>query len=121
MRLALVIVCLATATVGCAGRFERQMSQDLDGLNGHDIHAAIKKLGYPSREEVIAGDHVYRWVFDGGTTAVAYAPGALGVGMSKAHRCSIDVVVDASNIVTHSSWSGDRKGCDDIEDKLESD
>ncbi len=52
---------VAVAAAGCAHRFERNMTEDLNKFVGKDIHAAIAELGYPAKEETIAGDHIFRW------------------------------------------------------------
>jgi hypothetical protein len=119
MKLHLASVALVIATVGCAGRFERQMTSDVNQFVGKDIHVAIAKLGYPGKEETIAGDHIYRWAMNGGGRAMTGAAGPIAVTDMTVYGCSIDLVVDASNMVTRGNWAGDRKSCGNFEDRLE--
>jgi hypothetical protein len=116
----LIYVGFIVVLVGCGARFERQMTEDVHQLVGKDIHVAISKLGYPSREETIAGDHLFRWSINGGSTGTAttIVPGLTNFSSSPS-GCAIDLVVDKSNVVNRAAWAGDRRTCGDFEDKLE--
>lgn len=113
----MTVMVLATAT-GCAHRFERSMTEDLNRFVGKDIHAAIVELGYPAREETIAGDHVFRWGINVGSASIGTTNGILGMSKTKATGCLIDLVVDNTNMVTRTSWSGTKSACEDLEERL---
>jgi len=113
-----IVGIVAFVAVGCAARFERYMTSGVNQFVGKDIHVAIAKLGYPGREETIAGDHIYRWAANAGGTAVTGAAGPWAFTDIRNSGCSVDLVVDASNVVTRADWAGDRKSCGDIEDRL---
>jgi hypothetical protein len=111
------VMVLATAA-GCAAHFERVMTEDLNQFTGKDIHVAIAKLGYPSKEDTIAGDHIYRWGINVGSASIGTSTGILGMSKTEATGCMIDLVVDSANIVTRTSWSGSKSACEDLEGKL---
>jgi hypothetical protein len=118
----LLAYVIATATLlaiaGCAAHFERAMTEDLNRFVGKDIHVAIGELGYPAREDTIAGDHIFRWGINVGSASIGTSNGILGMSKTKATGCMIDLVVDNTNIVTRTSWSGTKSSCEDLEDKL---
>jgi hypothetical protein len=113
----MTVMVLATAA-GCAARFDRNMTEDLDQFTGKDIHVAIAKLGYPAREDTIAGDHIYRWGINVGSASIGTSNGILGMSKTEATGCMIDLVVDNTNVVTRTSWSGTPSACADLEEKL---
>lgn len=104
---------------GCAARFERLMTQDTSALVGKDIHAAIAKLGYPAAEQHIAGDHIYRWGANGGSTALTSAVAGVAVTQVTPSGCTIDLVVNDANVVTRANWQGDRRACAAYQERLE--
>jgi hypothetical protein len=110
------VMVLATAA-GCAARFERNMTETLNQFVGKDIHVAIAQLGYPAKEETIAGDHIFRWGIDVGSASMGTSNGILGMSKTKATGCLIDLVVDNTNTITRTSWSG-TKACEDLEGRL---
>jgi hypothetical protein len=112
-----VVVGIASAA-GCAAHFERSMTEDLNQFTGKDIHVAIAQLGYPAKEETIAGDHIFRWGVNVGSASIGTSNGILGMSKTKATGCLIDLVVDNANIVTHTSWSGTKSACEDLEGRL---
>lgn len=118
MRTVAYVITLAVL-VGCAGRFERQMTDGLNQFVGKDIHVAIAKLGYPAAEQRIAGDHLYRWGVSGGSTALTSAAAGIAVTQVSPSGCVIDLVVNDANVVTRVSWSGQRRPCSAFEDRLE--
>jgi hypothetical protein len=113
----MTIMVLATAA-GCAAHFERNMTEDLNHFTGKDIHVAISQLGYPAKEETIAGDHIFRWGINVGSASMGTSNGILGMSKTKATGCMIDLVVNDTNIVTRTSWSGTKAACEDLEGKL---
>ncbi len=114
-----IYVAFAVALVGCGARFERQMNADVNQFVGKDIHVAISKLGYPPKEETIAGDHLFRWSINGGSTGIASTVLGVTSFSSSPSGCAIDLVVDGSNVVTRAAWAGDRRTCGALQDKLE--
>jgi hypothetical protein len=117
VRVMTTVVLLATAA-GCAARFDRNMSEDLNRFTGKDIHVAIAELGYPAKEDTIAGDHIFRWGINVGSASVGTSNGILGMSKTKATGCLIDLVVDNTNTVTNTSWSGTKSSCEDLEGRL---
>jgi hypothetical protein len=111
------VMVLVTA-VGCAARFERNMTETLNQFEGKDIHVAIAQLGYPAKEDTIAGDHIFRWGINVGSASIGTSNGILGMGKTKATGCLIDLVVDKTNTITRTSWTGTKSACEDLEDKL---
>lgn len=112
------VMVLATAA-GCAARFERNMTDTLNKrFVGKDIHAAIADLGYPAGEDTIAGDHIFRWGINVGSASIGTSNGILGMGKTTATGCMIDLVVDNTNVITRTSWSGTKSACEDLEDRL---
>jgi hypothetical protein len=109
---------LLAAIAGCAAHFERAMTEDLNPFVGKDIHVAIGKLGYPAKEETIAGDHIFRWGVNVGSASIGTSNGILGMSKTKVTGCLIDLVVDNANIVTRTSWSGTKSSCEDLEGRL---
>lgn len=116
--LVMMVVAAFSTAAGCAHRFERNMTEDLNKFVGNDIHAAIRELGYPAKEETIAGDHIFRWGINVGSASMGTSNGILGMSKTKATGCMIDLVVDNKNIVTRTSWSGTKSSCEDLEEKL---
>jgi hypothetical protein len=113
----MTVMVFATAT-GCAHRFERNMTAELNQFVGKDIHVAITELGYPAKEDTIAGDHIFRWGINVGSASIGTSNGILGMSKTKSTGCLIDLVVDDTNIVTRTSWSGTKSACDDLEERL---
>ncbi len=113
----LTTMVLVTAS-GCAAHFERNMTEDLNQFTGKDIHVAIAQLGYPAKEETIAGDHIFRWGINVGSASMGTSNGILGMSKTKATGCMIDLVVNDTGIVTRTSWSGTKAACEDLEGKL---
>jgi hypothetical protein len=111
-------VMVLAITAGCAARFERNMTEDLNQFTGKDIHVAIAELGYPAKEDTIAGDHIFRWGINVGSASVGTSNGILGMSKTKAIGCLIDLVVDNTNIVTRTSSSGTKSACEDLEGRL---
>jgi hypothetical protein len=111
------VIVLATAA-GCAAHFERSMTEDLNQFMGKDIHVAIAELGYPAKEDTIAGDHIFRWGINVGSASMGTSNGILGMSKTKATGCLIDLVVDNTNTITRTSWSGTKSSCEDLEGRL---
>ncbi len=118
MRIVVVGLCVAAA-VGCAATLERNMNSGLQRFVGKDVHEAIRVLGYPAADQVIAGDHVYRWSTSAGATALTTAAGGVGLTQVNAEGCTIDLVVDPANVVTRYSWTGTRRSCDRYDDLMD--
>jgi hypothetical protein len=119
----LLIAGVALIAAGCAAHFERAMNEDLNQFVGKDIHVAISELGYPGREETIAGDHIFRWGMNMGSASMGsstgiFGTGAFGMSKTKATGCLVDLVVDNGNVVTRASWSGSKSSCEDLEGRL---
>jgi hypothetical protein len=109
MERSLLIAVVALIGAGCAAHFERAMTEDLNQFVGKDIHVAISELGYPGREETIAGDHIFRWGMNMGSASMGsstgiFGTGAFGMSKTKATGCLVDLVVDNGNVVTRASW-----------------
>jgi hypothetical protein len=118
MERSLLIAVVALIGAGCAAHFERAMTVDLNQFVGKDIHVAISELGYPGREETIAGDHIFRWGMNMGSASMGSSTGIFGMSKTKATGCLVDLVVDNGSVVTRASWSGSKSSCEDLEGRL---
>ena len=117
MRILVIGLCVTAG--GCAAALERNMNSELHRFVGKDIHEAIRVLGYPAADQVIAGDHVYRWSTSAGASALTTVAGGVGITQVNTDECTIDLVVDAANVVTRYSWAGDRRSCDRYDDLMD--
>lgn len=92
-------VCLAMAVCvafsACAG----QMIKDkLPAYVGQPINALIAKLGFPTRQDTIAGQTVYVWTTGGMVEGTSFG-------------CTIRAIVDTQNVITRWDFQGNERGC----------
>jgi hypothetical protein len=116
--LVIAMVMVLAATAGCAARFERTMTEELNQFAGKNIHVAIAELDYPAREDNIAGDRIFRWGINMGSASIGTSNGILGMSKTEATGCLIDVVVDNTNTISRTSWSGSKSACERVEGRL---
>jgi hypothetical protein len=70
-------------------------------LKGKPIQYAIERIGMPATEQVIAGRKVYIWGPRGTTDVPATDP-----------YCTLKLVVNADEIVTHVQYAGNLTACE---------
>ena len=88
------IALTAMGIAGCGGFLShRNLDRDLNASVGQDVHVVIKKIGYPTRQSVLAGDKIYTWEDNG---------------------CTINVAVDQSERITHFDFSGGHHDCENL-------
>jgi len=118
-------ILTATALTGCGAMAEAyftQVQQNIDHFVGHPVDYAIEYLGYPAREQTVAGHHLYIWersksgsynTYVPTTTQTPYGP-IYGQAVSTNHydyNCTVMLEVDKKNVVTKASFEGDIGGC----------
>jgi hypothetical protein len=67
----------------------------IDTLEGQPLSAALERLGYPSRDQNLDGEHVIRWDL----TYFGYV-------------CHLTIEVDRDDIIKKYHYDGDAGGCD---------
>jgi hypothetical protein len=55
------VMLLAVLVSGCATVSTRPFSEGMNSLIGQPVEVAFDRLGYPQRQEVMAGNTVYYW------------------------------------------------------------
>ncbi|WP_369326529.1 hypothetical protein AB6N01_20610 [Alcaligenes nematophilus] len=120
-------VMLATLS-GCATW--GQMDDGLTGLHGHSIDEAIRLIGYPASEKVIAGRRIFTWssnsmgtiampqtsysqgnVYAGGVSSAYYATTTSTAYMPVSYYCSISLEVSESGLIVGHQYDGNLGGC----------
>ena len=94
--MAMGFVTLLSACVG--------MESAMKDLRGHDISAAVDRLGFPNDQREMLGHTVYRW-----NSGDQYG-GAW---------CNLSIVVDRSNKIITGSWDGNVAGCAGLASRLD--
>jgi hypothetical protein len=92
------MLLVMVVTVGCSPRTRIVLNRDLNAIVGKDIHVVIKKIGYPNSEAVMLGDKVYTWLNN---------------------DCTLHIVVDQTEHVTHFDYQGSRHECSRLADNLD--
>jgi hypothetical protein len=96
-RLALVAAVLMLT--GCAMRSHIVLKRDMKADIGQNVGVLVKKLGYPSSQQIMLGTKVYTWDID---------------------DCQLHVAVDKSERITHFDYYGSHHECGDMADELDS-
>ena len=74
------------------------IQEKLKPYMGQPVSALFGRLGYPTRQDQIAGRKVYIWATGGTTEGTSYS-------------CTIRVFVDAQDIIVSQDESGSWHGC----------
>lgn len=90
---------------GCA---TTQLNNGLQKVVGEPVDVLVNAWGYPAAQREIMGHTLYIWSNDGGAMAVPmYGSGVFAARL----QCTVQVSVDAQNIVTSYQWNGNNGGC----------
>ena len=99
MRLAILSLVMVA---GCAPGLNT-FSQGMDSLVGQPVQSAFSRLGYPDRQEVIAGNTVYYW----------------GAQQPVGPTCSFKVVANPQGTILDWDGYGNAAGCEGYARALE--
>lgn len=121
----------ATILVALDGCGSTRLSNELKPYVGGDIHALMAQLGNPTGQREATGERIYVWTTDRDgvlaanpfTTSpggeVSYAGSATPGGVIPVQfECTIEVTVDARNLVEHYQFEGSNAGCAPYRRKL---
>lgn len=101
-------------------------NKGLNSLIGQPIAVAINKLGYPTTQQNIAGDTVYRWnrTATGITSSPSYTIGTVNVGNvgystsaqnisldETTYSCALTLGTDSKGVIKNYSYDGNLGGC----------
>lgn len=96
MRVQIILaMAIGFALSACAGA---AIKDKMPAYIGQPVSVLIGKLGFPTRQDTIAGQNVYIW-----TT------GHMVEGTS--YGCTIRAILDAQNIVSSWDYQGNEGGC----------
>jgi hypothetical protein len=90
-----VAMAAGLAVAACAGQ---TIKDKLPAYMGQPIGALIAKLGFPTRQDMIAGQTVYVWTVNGMQEGTSYG-------------CTIRAIVDAQNVMTRWDFQGNEGAC----------
>jgi hypothetical protein len=109
MRL-IVTATIVTALVGCA---TTRLSNDVAPYVGRDIRDLATRLGKPTGKRETAGESVYVWSADSeGVLPTTSAAEGTRTGTMVAHyECTLEVTVNAQNIIQSYQVDGSNAGC----------
>jgi hypothetical protein len=114
---------LATVLAGCGST---RLSNELKPYMGKDIHELMARLGKPTGQQETTGDRVYVWSSDsdGVLAATPFAPSAGNSGgisyagsptpggvIPVQFACTLEITVDAHNVIRHYEFEGSDAGC----------
>lgn len=106
---------LLVAIISVAGCATQELNDGLQAVVGQPIDVLVSDWGYPSEQHEIMGHTVYIWHNQNGVMAVPlYGGGAYAAPL----ECTVQVVVNDSNIITQYQWSGNNGGCAPFADRI---
>ena len=101
----LIVAAVAGCLAGCA---TEQLNTGLEKVIGQPVDVLVSAWGYPSAQREIMGHTLYVWSNNGGAMAVPmYGGGVFAARLT----CTVQVAVDAQNIITSYQWNGNNGGC----------
>lgn len=104
-----VIACVSA----CA---TTELNDGLQAVLGKPIDVLVSDWGYPSDQREIMGHTIYIWNNQAGVMAMPmYGGGAYAAPL----ECTVQVMVDSNNIITHYQWSGNNGGCKAFADRIQ--
>jgi hypothetical protein len=104
MRL-LFLALIGAALLGCA---TARLSNEVKPFVGRDIHELYARLGNPTGERETSGDRVYVWSI----SSEGVMPKGTGEGTITVQReCTLEVTVNAENIIRTYQVEGSDAGC----------
>src|SRR5271156_2055493 len=106
----IVISTMLAALVGCA---INRLSNEVKPYVGRDIQELAKRLGNPTGKRETTGDRVYVWsAGSDGTLRTDTGPGGVKTGtMAVRYECTLEVTVDAQNVIQSYQIDGSNAGC----------
>jgi hypothetical protein len=109
MRLSL-IATTAALLAGCA---IGQLSNDVKPYVGRDIHELVARLGSPTGKQETTGELVYVWSADseGVLSTTSGAEGTRTGTMTAHYECTLEVTVNAQNVIQSYQIDGSNAGC----------
>jgi hypothetical protein len=104
------IAAVVTALAGCAAT---QLSNDVKPYVGRDAHELAERLGSPTGKRETTGDRVYVWSADseGVLSTNSDAAGTRSGTVIAHYECTLEVTVDAQNIIESYQVEGSNAGC----------
>jgi hypothetical protein len=107
-----LVAAAAVLLSGCSyQRVNNRINWTVSHLENQNIKVAIARLGYPTNERVVAGDHVYQWVMGGPAVVAAFASGNGAFATEDDYWCVIELGTDAGGKIIHWTWRGNATGC----------
>lgn len=114
MRL-IFLAAMAAALVGCA---TTQLFNDIKPYVGRDIHELAKRLGNPTGKRETEGASVLVWSTDSEGVLPA-GPEDTRTGVMTVHyECTLEVTVNAQNIIQSYEIEGGNAGCNSFRNHL---
>lgn len=108
MRLIFTATMIA-ALVGCAAD---RLSNDVKPYVGRDVHELAGRLGSPGGKREATGDLVYVWSVDSeGVLPTTSATGDTRSGATAHYECTLEVTVNAQNVIRSYQVEGSNAGC----------
>jgi len=98
----LVVCATVVSLAGCAGQTIQSRMQT---YVGQPARALFDRLGFPTSDQVVAGQKVYVWSTSNFVEGTNYA-------------CKIRAIVDPQDIITSFDWEGNQGGCGFFASKL---
>jgi hypothetical protein len=115
VRLKLATCVALLALSGCVT--DRQIKDSFrdrfQDLQGQPIQAAFDRLGYPTRQHQVAGEHVYVWSRRGAVTVIGAAGRSQNGDFTEAGAllCEIAIATDVDGVILRGTMQGSRGGC----------
>ena len=101
-RLATALCATAIGLTGCAGQ---TINDKMPSYLGHPTSALIGKLGFPTRQDTVAGKKVYVWTTSNFVDGTNYS-------------CTIRAIINEQDIVSTWDLQGNEAGCEGYASRL---
>jgi hypothetical protein len=111
----ILLAIIAATLLGCASS---RLSSDVKPYVGRNIHELVVHLGNPTGKLENSGDRVFVWSSDS-EGVLPTGSGAGGVAtslMTVHHECTLDVTIDAANVILSYQIEGSDAGCASFRD-----
>lgn len=104
------LAMIVTAVVGCAAA---RLSNFVKPYVGRDIHELTARLGNPAGKRETTGNSVYVWSADseGVLPTTTSADGTRTNTMTVQYECTLEVTVNAQNVIQSYEIEGSDAGC----------
>lgn len=102
------ILMVGAAVVYLSACATEQLNTGLQKVIGMPVDVLVSDWGYPTAQREIMGRTLYVWSNEGGAMAVPlYGGGVYAARLT----CTVQVAVNAKNIITSYQWNGNNGGC----------